>query len=54
MPFRALGERLFRDYGAPFELASLVLLVALIGAIAIARRDRPEDLMDAEAEGEGA
>jgi len=43
VPFRLLGERLFRDFGAPFEIASLVLMVALIGAIAIARRDRPED-----------
>ena len=40
--FRDLGERLFRDYGLPFEVASLVLLVALIGAVAIARRD-PDD-----------
>lgn len=39
---RDLGERLFRDYGIPFEIASLVLLVALIGAIAIARSDPPE------------
>ena len=50
VPFRLLGERLFRDFGAPFEIASLVLIVALIGAVAIARRDRPEDLEDAPAE----
>ena len=50
IPFRLLGERLFRDFGAPFEIASLVLIVALIGAIAIARRDRPEDLDDVAAE----
>ena len=42
VPFSALGERLFRDFGAPFEIASLVLIVALIGAIAIAGRDRDE------------
>ncbi len=40
--FTDLGVRLFRDYGLPFEVASLVLLVALIGAVAIARRDPPE------------
>ena len=40
---RQLGVRLFRDYGLPFEVASLVLLVALIGAVAVARRDPPED-----------
>jgi NADH-quinone oxidoreductase subunit J len=39
---RDIGQRLFRDYGVPFEIASLVLLVALIGAIAIARSDQPE------------
>ena len=41
--FRTLGERLFRDFGIPFEVASLVLLVALVGAIAIARRDQDEE-----------
>lgn len=51
VPFRELGRRLFLDFGAPFEIASLVLVIALIGAIAIARRDRPEDAEDA---GEGA
>ena len=41
--FRALGERLFRDFGLPFEVASLVLLVALIGAVAVARSDAESD-----------
>lgn len=49
IPFRDLGARLFRDFGAPFEIASLVLLVALVGAIAIARRDDGEDAGDAAA-----
>ena len=40
---RELGVRLFRDYGLPFEVASLVLLVALIGAVAIARRDEDDE-----------
>ncbi|MDE2696237.1 MAG: NADH-quinone oxidoreductase subunit J [Chloroflexota bacterium] len=53
VPFRELGKRLFLDFGAPFEIASLVLVIALIGAIAIARRDRPEDTEDA-AMGDGA
>ena len=43
--FRDLGVRLFRDFGVPFEIASLVLLVALIGAVAVARRD-PDDEQD--------
>ncbi len=54
VPFRLLGERLFRDFGAPFEIASLVLLIALVGAVAIARRDRPEDFEDAPAEDDGS
>ncbi len=45
--------RLFRDFGAPFEIASLVLIIALIGAVAIARRDVPEDTEDA-AMGDGS
>ncbi len=53
IPFRELGARLFRDFGAPFEIASLVLIIALIGAIAIARRDLPEDTEDA-AMGDGS
>ena len=44
--FRDLGARLYRDFGVPFEVASLVLLAALVGAIAIARRDQ-DDLEDA-------
>ena len=32
-----LGESLFTDWAVPFEIASLVLLVALMGAIIIAR-----------------
>jgi NADH-quinone oxidoreductase subunit J len=41
--FRDLGDRLFRDFGVPFEVASLVLIVALVGAIAVARRDEDEE-----------
>ena len=33
----ALGNSLFTDWAVPFELASLVLLVALIGAIILAK-----------------
>lgn len=41
--FVDLGVRLYRDYGMPFEVASLVLIVALVGAIAIGRRDQEGD-----------
>ena len=42
VPFRELGDALFRSWGAPFEVASLVLLVALIGAIILARSEEGE------------
>ena len=35
--FENLGDSLFSQWAVPFEVASLVLLVALIGAIVIAR-----------------
>jgi NADH-quinone oxidoreductase subunit J len=35
----AIGERLFSTYLFPFEVASLVLLVAMIGAIILAKRE---------------
>ena len=38
--FIGIGESLFTTWAVPFEIASLVLLVALIGAIIIARSGR--------------
>ena len=38
-----LGLSLFSDWAIPFELASLVLLIALIGAVVVVRRDNGED-----------
>ncbi|MCX5717697.1 MAG: NADH-quinone oxidoreductase subunit J [Nitrospirae bacterium] len=35
---KALGKLLYTDYLFPFEIASLVLLVAIIGAIVLAKR----------------
>jgi NAD(P)H-quinone oxidoreductase subunit 6 len=45
-----IGKHFFSDFLLPFELASVLLLVALIGAIVIARREfLPEmDLADRE------
>jgi NADH-quinone oxidoreductase subunit J len=40
--FEGIGESLFTTWAVPFEIASLVLLVALIGAIIIARSDEEE------------
>jgi NADH-quinone oxidoreductase subunit J len=34
-----LGRLLFNQYALPFEIASLVLLVAVVGAIVVARED---------------
>ena len=46
-----IGRLLFTDYLIPFEVASMVLLVALIGVIVLVKRDRPaqsEGSRDAE------
>lgn len=51
--FRELGAALFTKWALPFEIASLVLLVALIGAIIIARSQNVTVDGDAPGEGEG-
>lgn len=38
-----IGDALLRDYLLPFEIASVVLLVALVGAMVIARRAVKEE-----------
>jgi NAD(P)H-quinone oxidoreductase subunit 6 len=42
LPIETLGEHLFSDYLLPFELASVLLLMALIGAVVLARREELE------------
>ena len=42
LPIETLGEHLFSDYLLPFELASILLLMALIGAVVLARREEIE------------
>jgi|SRR5690554_6494102 NADH-quinone oxidoreductase subunit J len=37
---RALGETLFLDYLLPFEVTSILLLVAMIGAIVLVRKEK--------------
>jgi NADH-quinone oxidoreductase subunit J len=39
----SLGRALFRDFAVPFEIASFVLLVALIGAVVLARTEDEVD-----------
>jgi NAD(P)H-quinone oxidoreductase subunit 6 len=38
-PIQTMGEHFFSDYLLPFELASVLLLMALIGAVVLARRE---------------
>ena len=38
-PTAALADSLFSTYVIPFEVASVLLLAALVGAVALARRD---------------
>lgn len=42
IPIELVSERLFADFGAPFVIASALLLVALIGAIILARQEEGE------------
>ena len=37
----AIATPLFRDYLVPFEITSVLLLVALVGAVVLARRQDP-------------
>lgn len=39
VPIELISLRLFQDFGAPFVIASVLLLVALIGAIILARQE---------------
>jgi NADH-quinone oxidoreductase subunit J len=38
---RKIGSVLFTDYAVPFEITSILILVAMIGAVVLARRDTP-------------
>lgn len=38
-----IGLALLRDYVLPFELASVVLLAAMVGAIVLAKEDKTDD-----------
>jgi NADH-quinone oxidoreductase subunit J len=39
----AIGRSLFTDYAFAFEVTSVLILVALVGAVVLAQRDRPGD-----------
>jgi NADH:ubiquinone oxidoreductase subunit 6 (subunit J) len=36
---QAIGQSLFTDYLLPFELTSLLILIALMGAVVFAKKD---------------
>jgi len=38
----AIGELLFTDYLVPFEVSSFLLMVAIVGAVAVARGKQPD------------
>jgi NADH-quinone oxidoreductase subunit J len=38
----AIGRSLFTDYAFQFEVTSVLILVALVGAVVLARRDSGE------------
>lgn len=42
IPLETISEKLFVDFGPPFVIASVVLLVALVGAIILARQEEGE------------
>ncbi len=37
---KAVGKLLYTDYLLPFEIASLILLIAIVGAIVLAKKER--------------
>ena len=39
VPLQLISARLFADFGAPFVIASVLLLVAIVGAIILARQE---------------
>jgi NADH-quinone oxidoreductase subunit J len=41
-PTKALSAQLFQEFVYPFELTSFLILVAIVGAIVLAQRDRKE------------
>ena len=41
-PTKALSAQLFQEFVYPFELTSFLILIAILGAIVLAQRDRKE------------
>ena len=41
MPTQELGIALFREFLLPFEITSVLVLIAIMGAVVLARKERP-------------
>jgi NADH-quinone oxidoreductase subunit J len=41
-----IGKALFTEYAFPFEVTSVLILVAMVGAVVLAKRDHPRDRQD--------
>jgi NADH-quinone oxidoreductase subunit J len=39
VPLKLLGQRLFQEFVMPFELTAVLILVAILGAVVLARRE---------------
>ncbi len=50
-PTKQLSLTLFRDFLLPFEVASVILLVALVGAVVLAKSDRPNRRLNEHKQG---
>ena len=46
-----IGNHLFSDYLLPFEIISVILLIGLIGAILLARKEKKANLSSSYPEG---
>ena len=44
----AFGDKLFSDYLVPFEVSSFLLMVAIVGAVAVARGKQPDPQLAAK------
>jgi NADH-quinone oxidoreductase subunit J len=45
---RTIGRVLFTDYAFPFEVTSVLILAAMVGAVVLARRDRSAEVRRGE------
>ena len=41
VPTQELGIALFREFLLPFEITSVLVLIAIMGAVVLARKERP-------------